>query len=251
MFKKMNNFTSITLAVLFSVAVSGLLVTNLFANETNQVTVNWKGTLMNMMRENDLSSKISLSELKAIPHLYAVGQFENLKGEIQIFDGKPFNSIAKNKNVAIETTFDKNATILVWASVPKWKTIELDMTMTATDEIEDYIETMAGRNGVNIYQPFPFMLEGTVNSLDWHVIDWDANDNVHSYEKHIKSGPNGTLNNSEVIMLGFFSSEHQGIFSHHSSRMHLHFKTKDGKLAGFVDKFDLNEKMFLKVPDVR
>ena len=248
---KMKNFKSITLALIFTVAVSSLIVSSLYANETNQVTVNWKGALMNMMRENDVTSKISLSELKAIPHLYAVGQFENLKGEIQIFDGKPYNTIAKNNKVIIDSTFDKNATILVWAEVPKWKTIELDLKMTATDEIEDFIETMAGRNGVNIYEPFPFMLEGTVNSLDWHVVDWDANDKVHSYEKYIKSGLNGTLNNSEVIMFGFFSSEHQGIISHHSSRMHLHFKTKDGKLAGFVDKFDLNEKLILKVPDVR
>lgn len=220
-----------------------------FAQEYSKNKVYFKGALMNMMRTGDISSKIALSDLKSLKNLYAVGAFENLKGEIQIFDSKPENTIAEKKKFIFDKSFDKNATLLVWASVPKWKTIEIKINSVVQEEIEDLIEVLAAENGVNIYEPFPFLIEGKFNKIGWHIVNWDEKDKVHTHEKHIKSGFNGVVENREAVILGFFSNEHQGIFTHHTSKVHAHFKTFDGELAGHVDSFDINETLILKVPD--
>ena len=80
----------------------------------------------------------------------------------------------------------------------------------------------ADKNGVNLNKPFPFLISGTAKSFDWHVINWKDGDTIHSHEKHINSGLNGTKRNSSVSLLGFYSGSHHTIFTHHSTNMHIH-----------------------------
>ena len=57
--------------------------------------VEYKGALKNMMHKGDISAKADLKEIENLEHIYALGALENLKGEIQIIDSKPFNHMAK------------------------------------------------------------------------------------------------------------------------------------------------------------
>ena len=84
--------------------------------------------------------------------------------------------------------------------------------------------------------------------MQWHVINWDANDTIHTHQKHQNSGINETLRNEEVVILGFYSTQHKAIFTHHSSNTHMHFRTKDQSLAGHVDALKINDSITLKLP---
>ncbi|MBT8221506.1 MAG: acetolactate decarboxylase, partial [Bacteroidia bacterium] len=115
-------------------------------------------------------------------------------------------------------------------------------------DLEDFIEAKAKENQIDVNLPFPFLLEGTVTKLDWHVINWPRGDMDHSHEKHIQSGLNGRIENQNVSVLGFFSDRHQGIFTHHTVNSHMHFLTEDRTLAGHVDDLELGKSMVLKLP---
>jgi acetolactate decarboxylase len=134
--------------------------------------------------------------------------------------------------------------------VNKWKTLDIPASVSSYEQLEFYIEEAAKREGINTTEPFPFLLEGVAKSFDWHVIDWKEGDSEHSHEKHIKSGPNGSLENQEVKILGFYSNSHHAIFTHHSTNMHLHVKTTDDKLSGHLDGLIPGQGMTLKLPDV-
>jgi len=213
-----------------------------------QFKVGYKGALKNMMHRGDLSAKANLIDYKSINHLYALGAIENLKGEIQIFDSKVINSIADDNQLTFDNTFNKRASLFVYASVRKWKSIKISDSITTYEQLEIFIENSAKDNQINVHEPFPFLLNGTPKSIDWHVIDWKEGDNEHSHEKHINSGPHGTLKNKEVEMLGFYSDSHHAIFTHHTTNMHIHFKTKDNKIAGHADGLILEKGMVLKLP---
>ena len=88
-------------------------------------------------------------------------------------------------------------------------------------------------------------------SFDWHVINWKDGDTEHSHEKHINSGLNGTIENRQVEMLGFYSDSHHAIFTHHTTNMHIHVKTVDTKIAGHVDGLTLGKGMVLKLPGTK
>ncbi|MDG2264177.1 MAG: decarboxylase [Flavobacteriales bacterium] len=215
-----------------------------------QVEVHHFGALKHMMHKGDLSAKVTLDELKEMNHLFALGAVENLKGEVLILDGIPSVSYVKgndsSKTMMLDDSFEKNACLLVLASVEEWESINIPNTVVTYEEFEGYVAETAAEKGIDIEKPFPFMIEGLAKSFDWHIIDWPEDDTEHSHEKHIYSGLYGTLENQTVEMLGFYSNKHHAIFTHHSTNMHVHVKSD--KATGHADNFTLGENMILKLP---
>ena len=219
--------------------------------ETNKFKVEYNGALKNMMHKGDISAKVDLKEFENVEHFYALGAIENLKGEIQIFDGKSFNTMVIDSTLNFDNSFNKKATLLVYASVNKWKSIDIPDSIVTYEQLESYIGQRAMDNQIKTDEPFPFLLEGTPKSFDWHVINWKDGDMEHSHEKHVSSGLHGTINNEQVEMLGFYSDSHHAIFTHHTTNMHIHVKTIDNKTAGHVDGLTLGKGMILKLPDTK
>lgn len=211
----------------------------LFSCQTNQVKykeVSHNGALMNLMSGN-LKASASLDSVQTLPHLYALGALENLKGEIQIFDGTSY--VSKKDvfdQVKIEPTFDHKASLLVYAQVPEWSNAIPLNEFTIDSQLEKQIKTAALANGIDVEKPFPFLIKGKPSLLSWHVINWKDGDKVHTHKKHQESGPHGTFGNEEVEIIGFYSEKHKAVFTHHSTFLHMHFKTdfNDG-IAGHVD----------------
>ncbi|MBT5932104.1 MAG: decarboxylase [Flavobacteriales bacterium] len=210
--------------------------------------VEYHGALKNMMHKGDITAKADLSDLKKTEHLYALGALENLKGEIQIFDSKPYNTMVDGKALMFDQSFSKKATLLVYASVSEWNNIVIPNNVVTYEQLEAFIKQEAVKNRIDTDAPFPFLIEGTAKSFDWHVIDWKEGDTEHSHKKHISSGLNGTVRKRQVEMLGFYSNAHHAIFTHHTTNMHIHVKTTDNKIAGHVDDLTLGKGMLLKLP---
>jgi acetolactate decarboxylase len=219
--------------------------------ESNKFKVEYNGALKNMMHKGDVSAKADLKDFETSEHFYALGALENLKGEIQVFNSKPFNTMVVDSTLTFDNSFNKKATLLVYASVRKWKSINIPDNIVTYEQLEGYIEQTAKENKIQIDEPFPFLIEGKPESFDWHVINWKDGDTEHSHEKHISSGLNGTIENRQVEMLGFYSDSHHAIFTHHTTNMHIHVKTVDNKIAGHVDGLILGQVMTLKLPDTK
>ena len=200
------------------------------------------------MHKGDISAQADLADFQNTAHFYALGAVEKLKGEILILDSKPFISSVQDQELAISNRYDHQATLLVYASVDAWSSFEVPDSVSTYEELEQYIEQVAAKNGINTNEPFPFLLSGGVESCDWHVIDWPEGDTEHSHQKHIQSGLNGTITDQKVEILGFYSNSHHAIFTHHSTNMHLHVKTVDNNIIGHVDGMTLGQGMRVNVP---
>ncbi|NNF34132.1 MAG: decarboxylase [Saprospiraceae bacterium] len=215
------------------------------------ISVEYAGTLKNMMKKGDISTKISLDTLSDKDYLYALGAVAGLKGEIQIFNGQPFISYAQGDSVAIDTTFQVDASLLVYSKIKEWEEIPMDENIKSMEQVEDFIRYEAMKYGINVEQPFPFQVEGNIKSMYWHVINWKEGDTVHTHEKHISSGPHGELNNIEANILGFYSSHHKGVFTHHTSNIHLHAVIPSHNLAVHVDDVTLGNDCILSLPLIK
>ncbi|HIG89922.1 MAG TPA: decarboxylase [Flavobacteriaceae bacterium] len=227
-----------------------IFITSCNPKSTPSFKVDYKGALKNMMHKGDLSAKISLSEINEINYLYALGAIEELKGEILVLNSNVFvtsvTTLDTIKTMFIDTTFNKNASLLVYASVEEWISINIPNTIITYEDFEVFVEETALKKGINTDKPFPFMIEGIAKSFDWHIIDWPEDDTEHSHEKHIHSGLYGTLENQEVEMLGFYSNKHHAIFTHHTTNMHIHVKSE--KVIGHIDDMTFGIDMMLKIP---
>ncbi len=217
-------------------------------NGLNKCNVEYHGELKRMMHKGDISAKAELKDFENSPHLYALGALENLKGEVLIMDGKPYNTTVLGDSMIFDHTFNKKTTLLVYATVAKWKSIPVPNNINTYDELEKFVGEAATDNLIRNDKPFPFLLEGMPRSFDWHVINWKDGDTEHSHEKHINSGLHGTLKNKQAEMLGFYSDSHHAIFTHHTTNMHIHVRSLDGSMAGHVDDLTLAKGMILKLP---
>ena len=242
--KKNINYTIILFLSILVVACSS------DKKEALNYKVGYKGALKNMMRKGDISAKVNLTDYKDIKNLYALGALENLKGEIQIFNSESFNSIVVDSSLTFDKSYNKKATLLVYASVKKWNSIKIPDSIISYKQLESYIAVAAKNQQLKMDEPFPFLVEGKAKSFDWHVINWKDGDTEHSHQKHINSGLHGTINNKKVKMLGFYSDAHKAIFTHHTTNMHMHVKTDDNKIAGHLDNLTLGKGMILKLPSL-
>ena len=214
--------------------------------------VNHAGALKNAMKKGDLTPKIELKELEGKENLYALGAVGYLKGEVQIFNGTSMTTfVNKNNELEYDHSYNRNASLLVYAQVKEWIEYKIPNNIITRKQFEEYLEEKAEEHGLDTEEPFAFLIEGKIKSNSWHVINWDPNEKVHTHKKHVESGIHSTMENRDVIMLGFFSMYAAGIFTHHTTSMHIHFMTKDKKISGHSDNMTLGENMILKLPKIK
>ncbi|MGB1103561.1 MAG: acetolactate decarboxylase [Crocinitomicaceae bacterium] len=213
--------------------------------QSNDYTVSHFGALKNFMHKNDLSAKVDLKDFEKNNPLYGLGALENLKGEVLIWDGKPFISMEKDNSVSVESSFDFKAGLFVYSEVEDWKSYTIPEDVKNYQHLESFIAQTAKDHGIKADTPFPFLLDGNYAFIDWHVINWPEGDENHTHEKHKTSGPHGKLDNIDADVLGFYSEQHHAIYTHHSTNMHMHFKTTAGDLAGHVDDIQISNTVLL------
>lgn len=215
-----------------------------------QFEVSYAGALKMIMHEGDISSKADLRVFQDQEHVYALGALGNLKGEILILDGKPCIATVEQENLNIDTSYHHKAALLIHTRASNWQTQPIADSINTREELEMYLEAAAAQSGIDTANPFPFMITGKIQTLDWHVVNWPDSDMVHTHEKHKLSGLNGRMVDMEVVMLGFYSKHHHGIFTHHMTNTHMHVLSADKALCAHVDDFKPGGNMTLILPDL-
>ncbi|MCC5940347.1 MAG: acetolactate decarboxylase [Balneolaceae bacterium] len=206
------------------------------------------GQLRLIIQQADISANADLADFADKTNFYALGAFKNLKGEILIIDGTSYSTRSIDGEVEFIRAFEEKATLLVGSSVEEWQEIKISQTVSNPQDLQKVIEETAAEYGLSMNEPFPFMIEGAFGEIVWHLIDWPEDDHEHTHEKHKTSGPNGILTNTEVKILGFWSDSHHGIFTHHTTNLHMHFVTKDRTLAGHLDDLKTGNNLLLYLP---
>ena len=213
--------------------------------------VQYQGSLKSIIHQGNIVARVDLTDFKNIPHLFALGARKHLQGEILIMNEKPFISYVQNNEMVIDTSYNHEATLFVYASVDKWTSTPIPGTISSMTELEQYIESVAKDQNIDTAKPFPFRLEGQAISVDWHVIDWEVGDTVHTHKKHRRSGLHGRITEKPVEIVGFYSNSHHGIFTHKHTNMHAHVKTTDNKISGHIDDFVPGDDMILFLPEIK
>jgi len=208
--------------------------------------VRWVGEQRLVVREGDLSGRIDLETLSKLPHLYAVGPVEGLKGEVTIFDGLPFITHVDNKNVAVDRSFRHKACFLVYAQVDRWQQVLVPESVKTASELEQFVWRAAFER-LDVSKPFPFLVKGKPARVQFHVVN-KTDDLPHNPEQHEKVKIRFELKDRSVEIVGFGSDKHEGVFTHHGSKSHMHVKTSDGTIGGHVDGLELKGGMTLFLP---
>lgn len=210
-------------------------------NEHGKIKV--AGAMRNVMWKGQLEGTIALDSLN--DNYYGVGPLEFLKGELLLVDGKVYAStVLSDSTMKVEEVKYAKAPFFVYAAVPQWKEVELPDSVINLKALDSYLTTMSNEDK----KPYAFKLEGTIDAATIHVVNLPEGTQVSSPDQAHQGQVNYHLKNEEVKMIGFFSTKHKGVFTHHDSNTHIHLITSDRLRMGHLDKasFNANElKLFL------
>ena len=205
------------------------------------------GVLREIMMENKLDNYIELQGYEKTEHFYAIGALKQLTGEFMIIDSQPILSKASNEEVIIQQDHNEGAILAISAVVHEWSQVNFDTPIDDLASLQISIKAMAEAQGLDISKPFPFILESDFSEVNWHIIN-AAEATEQNHEAFKKAGIEGHSINEKGRMLGFYSENHEGIFTHHGSFIHIHFVNDSIKVMGHVDQLIITEPMVLSLP---
>jgi acetolactate decarboxylase len=231
----------LALALLLLLSGCGPKDANCDRDESDGV-VKWTGE-MKATHAGDLSAHIKLESLQSLPHLYAVGPLEGMKGEISIFDSTPSIATVADQSVSTTKAWNHAAPFLVYAQVSQWSRVKIPASVTTTTELETFIVETAKKQGVDTVLPFPFKINCAPAALKYHVVANDGYPQQNNFSR-----VSFTIEDKPVEIVGFYSEKHQGVFTQHGSNTHMHVKSADGKTSGHIDELKLKGDAELFLP---
>ncbi|MEO1050152.1 MAG: acetolactate decarboxylase [Bacteroidota bacterium] len=198
--------------------------------------VKWKGELQGVVRLDTLEEKTGL---------YGLGPQSYLIGELLIYDGITYLSqVTSDSTMKVVQTSEVEAPFFVYGNVREWKTIALPSSVKDIKSLEQYIDSQTKE----YKRPFVFKLSGTIPSAQIHIQNLPLGTKVSSPKDAHKGQIQYLLEGEDVEIVGFFSTKHQGIFTHHDTYLHMHLITKDKQQMGHVDWLNLSGEMQLLLP---
>lgn len=201
---------------------------------------------MNTMGK-DYEPKVWLDTISNKTHLYGMGPYDRMKGEIMVFDGKPFYASAFVEGKAqVGVSWDIYSPFFFYSNVNQWEVFDLDDSISSVTELQKSIEALAKRNGYNLDKPFPFRIKGIFDEITLHIVT-PRNPDVEGYIPDRKQQV-FDFEQTPGELLGFYSQHHEGIFTHGASFMHVHFISDDYTFMGHVDKLISNGTLKLYLP---
>jgi acetolactate decarboxylase len=207
------------------------------------------GALSKIMHEGARDGVVALSDVITEDHVYGLGAMENLDGEILIMDSNLLINRAKvgeKPTHQTEATFETKALLLVTTQIKSWKNVTMKSN-ASYNSIDAEIKREAGIAGINIDKPFPFIIEGNFNKLAWHIISPQDKDGSH--DDHLAKSWKRDDSNISGKVMGFYSENHQAIFTHHTRFTHLHIWFESEGISGHVDDLVITEPWTIYFPE--
>jgi alpha-acetolactate decarboxylase len=218
-------------------------------NSSKSYNATTVGELEDLIKKGDMSTHIKLKDLERKPNLYAIGSVTKLKGFIVIDNSKPYTSFVNDGSVEMDSSWNTEATLLVYSLVDKWKELPVPAEINDWKKLEDYVMAAAKENDINPDVAFPFLLKGVAENISWRVSDWDPDDKVVTNKKVKNSGLKGVADQVSTTIVGFYCTKQYRVLAEHDTKMHLHFVSDDRKVSGHVDDITLDGKMKLYLPE--
>ncbi len=234
-------YLKITFVTVVLLSLSCMSKQNESRSQSDVVSV---AAMKDVMWKGELYGKVLLDTLDK-SGLYGLGPVEYLKGELLIVDGKSYKSeVLSDSTMSVQETYQVKAPFFVYGNVSKWDKEPIDNSVKNLKDLEESLNIKATK----FTTPFVFKLKGTVSMAKIHIQNLPSGSTVSSPKEAHVGQTNYTIENEAVEIIGFYSTEHKGIFTHHDTNMHLHLITEDRLKMGHLDRVVFEEGMQLYLP---
>jgi alpha-acetolactate decarboxylase len=225
-----------------------ILLTVLVSLSANSFDVKSYGHYKQMIHKKNTTGVIDLSSVVSEKNTYAVGAIADGVGEITVIDGKIYldygkDGLGNSLNKIPEKT---KAVLLVTTKVKEWQNIKIKNNLSKMELFKEILK-QAKLNNFNTKHPFPFLLQGEFESLKIHAISsQNPNFTGHGMGQKLFHMSKDELIDENAVIVGFYSADSQGVYTHPNESWHLHSIIDD--IAGHVDGLYTGSNIVLKLP---
>lgn len=211
--------------------LSALVLTSLNTLAQNG-TVIATGAMRNTMFNGQLAGLIRLDSI-AQPGTYGIGPVEFLRGELLLWDGHAYRSTAQGDSaMEVEQRPDSKAPFFVHQFVKEWTEIVLPDSITDLPMLDAFLTARFAALG----KPFAFTLLGRISEVRAHIVDVTPGTVINGPDDAHRENKNYRLTDRTMDLLGFFSTRHKAVFTHHDTNIHVHAITADRDWMGHVEE---------------
>ena len=204
--------------------------------------------MRNTMFNGQLAA-LAVMDSVAVPGIYGIGPLTYLRGELLLLDGHCYVAKAtSDSTMEVVERSDVGAPFFVLQRVQSWHAGALPDSVRDLRSLDAFLTAAYGALQV----PFAFRITGVFRSMQLHLLDVPPGAAVncpadaHAHNKHF------VLHGRYAEAMGFFSTKHHAVFTHHDTNIHVHAITTDRQLMGHVDgmRFDPAEvQLLVAVPE--
>lgn len=229
----------------FIMTILALASYALSAQETPNPKLVVTGAMRETMWNGQLSGLIDLDSLKWNRELFGLGPVEYLQGEIMLLgEVSHVSRIAPGGSTLLDNRFDVKAPFFVHACVDEWRPFRLPKSVMNLEHLEAFLDSETKTHP----RPFAFQLKGRIRNAVIHIMNVPSGTKVNEPADAHRHQVDYELENEAVRILGFFSTQHQRIFTHHDTFLHLHLITSDSRIMGHMDALEfMGDEMELHV----
>jgi acetolactate decarboxylase len=205
------------------------------------------GALRAVMHEGKTEANVAIRDVVPGPHSYAIGALSGLRGEMTIIDDEAIASFGEADGTVRTlpgSATGETATLLVRAAVPTWTSRPIEQPL-GPQQIDEKLEALAISAGLDVGKRIPVLIDGTAKRLAWHVLGGPAEKGQNHHH-----GPRstGTLAGVKVTLVGFFSRNDEGVFTHMGEHSHFHVVVTESRMTAHVDGFELEGGAVVRFP---
>lgn len=223
------------------------------AQREAEASVRHFGELRAIIHEGRTGPSVRLADVVPGPNAFGIGALSELRGEVTVVDDVVWTAIPRDDGTADVRTgeaADEAAALFVVANVARWRQVPIDADIP-NDGLDAAIEQLAAAAGVDTAQPFAVRIEGPLAGLRWHVVDGSKLSPGAGHDEIMRTSVHGEEESATGTLVGFFSTKHQGVFTHQGANTHFHVVVADRNLMGHVDGVDVRRGATLYVPEAR
>jgi alpha-acetolactate decarboxylase len=212
------------------------------------------GSFQQMTHTGDTKGQVKLASVPQAPGTWGVGATAGLRGEILVHGGNVL--VSRGSDLDGKTTAAKpgeEAVLFASATVQAWTDVTLprDMDQAA---VETFVVEQARARGIDVEQPFAFLIDGTFPRLRWHVVTGDKPSGAGgghggSHANLVSGMREFHAPDSTGRLVGIYSGKAlAGVVSHVGERFHLHYADRLASVSGHVDAYAVAAGAVLKLP---
>ncbi len=213
-----------SILALFAIALCGSV-------QAQNGTVQHTGAMRNTMFNGQLSALVGMDSVAA-PGVYGIGPLAFLRGELLVVDGRCYVATAtSDSSMQVVERSDAGAPFFVQQEVHAWRPVALPDGVTDLRSLDGFLTAEFGA----LQAPFAFRMSGVFRSVQLHLVAVPPGTEVHGPADAHAHNRNYQLNNSDAQAIGFFSTKHHAVFTHHDTNIHVHAMTTDRRMMGHAD----------------